>query len=379
MTEQIFSANAPGAKATSTTGLFSKAMCAAALAMLACSAQFAWALSPGVTCKATAVPPKTAFQKSYDNFRWGKWENFDELDVQLNGLPQPEPSARYHLLSKRPGAAPALDKPVVLFIHGFPEFSWAWENWQKLIGTQHDTLAIDLKGFGSSSRPVPIAAYEIGRLTDEIDNVIQCLGYTKVIPVAHDWGGTIGWQYAIRHRNRVQAMVMLSTPHPYTYSREAAIPDSDQRKRALYIEQIRENSPKSMSAFINGTTKDTSLFGPFYKGNRGNRLLSTNMNTLAKWDRMFSLYRVIDYPPKPEDFPAQPTPETLAALSVNVPVLAFWGTADIYFSPESWRGVEAFAPQMQVEVLEGAGHFIDHDVPELPGKALAFINKVVGR
>ncbi len=338
----------------------------------------AWALSPGVSCKVVPTPAKSAFQKSYDNLRWGKWEPFDELDVHLDGLPQPEPSARYHLLSKRPGAQANPNKPLVLFIHGFPEFSWAWENWLKLIGGQIDAMAIDLKGYGNSSRPVPVAAYDINRLTDEIDNVVQCLGYSKVIPVAHDWGGTIGWTYAIRHPERMKAMVMLSTPHPYAYNREAANPDSDQRKRALYIEQIRENSPKSMSAFMAGTTKDTSLFGPFYKGSRANRLVSTNMSSISKWDRMFSLYRVIDYPPKPEDYPAVPTPEKIAAMKVDVPVLAYWGTGDIYFSPDSWEGVETFAPQLEVHAIEGAGHFIDHDLPDLPGKALAFINRVVG-
>lgn len=333
------------------------------------------ALPPGASCKVTTPAPKSAFTKASENLRWGRWETFEERDVQLSGQPEPETTTRYHLLMKRPGP-PATDKPLVVFLHGFPEFSWSWEAWLKLIGTEHDSIAIDLKGFGSSARPIPLAAYDLKRLTHELDQVIECLGYSKVIPVAHDWGGTLAWAYAFNHPERLKAMVVLSTPHPYTYSREAADPQSEQRQRALYIEQIRENSPKSMLAFINSAGKDASLFGPFYKGARANRLISANMNTLAKWDRMFSYYRAMDYPPKAADFPAQPTAESLKAMSVKVPTLAYWGTGDIYFSPKSWQGVEAFVPQLDLRAIEGAGHFIDHDVPELPGQVLEFINTV---
>jgi pimeloyl-ACP methyl ester carboxylesterase len=347
---------------------------------LSASACASWAALPaGVTCKVTTLAPKTAAQKSLEAIQYGRWESFEERDVTLNGLPAPETSTRYHLLMKRPGQALATDKPLVLFLHGFPEFSWSWEGWLKQFGAEHDSIAIDLKGFGSSAKPIPLAAYDIKRLADELDEVVKCLGYSQVIPVAHDWGGTLGWTYAMAHPEHLKALVILSTPHPYTYSREASDPQSEQRQRAKYIDQIRENTPKSMLAFISNASKDSSLFGPFYKGLRTNRLVSANMNTLAKWDRMFSYYRAMDYPPKPENFPAEPTPEALQTMSVNVPTLAYTGTNDIYFSPKSWLGVEAFVPQLQLRTIEGAGHFIDHDVPELPGQVLEFINSVTGK
>ena len=336
----------------------------------------AWALPDGVSCKVTTPPPKSASLKAIEKVQYGSWEAFDERDVQLDGEPAPETSTRYHLLMKRPGAQPATDKPLVVFLHGFPEFSWSWETWLKQIGAQHDSIAIDLKGFGSSARPIPLAAYDLKRLTDELDQLAQCLGYSQVIPVGHDWGAGLAWAYAINHPEHLKALVILSTPHPYTYSREAADPNSEQRRRGRYIEQIREGSAKSMLAFISTASKDPSLFGPFYKGARANRLVSANMNTLAKWDRMFSYYRAMDYPPDPAMYPAQPTAASLKAMSVNVPTLAFWGTADGYFSPKSWEGVQAFVPQLDLRPIEGAGHFIDHDVPELPAKVLAFIDSV---
>ncbi len=344
---------------------------------LSAGASLSWAALPaGVTCKVTTPPARSAVQKAADNVQYGKWESFEERDVQLDGLSAPETSTRYHLLMKRPGAQPATDKPLVLFLHGFPEFSWSWEGWLKQIGGQHDSIAIDLKGYAASAKPTALGAYDVKRLTHEIDDIVQCLGYSQVIPVGHDWGGGLAWAYAINHPEHLKALVILSTPHPYTYNRELSDPQSEQRQRSHYIELIRQNTPKSMLAFIGEVSKDASLFGPFYKGARANRLVSANMNTVAKWDRMFSYYRAMDFPPSPAMYPAQPTPALLQANAVNVPTLAFWGTGDGYFSPKSWEGVDALVPQLDLRAIEGAGHFINHDRPELPGQVLDFINQV---
>src|SRR5690606_25873091 len=155
---------------------------------LSASATFAWALPAGVSCKVTPTPPKSVFQKAYENLIWGKWTAFDEGDVQFSGLAAPDASPRYHYLMKRPGPQPATDKPLLLFLHGFPEFSWAWESWLQKFGTQYDSVAIDLKGFAASSRPADVAAYDIQRLSHELDHLVECLGYKQVIPIAHDWG-----------------------------------------------------------------------------------------------------------------------------------------------------------------------------------------------
>lgn len=350
-------------------------LAAAALACITTQAQAA-DLPPGVSCKVTALPAKTAAQKAFESLLYGKWESFDELDVQLDGLPQPEPSSRYRVLSKRPGQQPATDRPLILLLHGFPEFSWAWEGWLKDFGAQRDTIAIDLKGYGYSSKPVPLEAYALNRLTQEIDDLVECLGYKQVVPVGHDWGAGIAWAYAINHPQRTKGLVILSTPHPYTFNRELSNPDSEQRQKSHYIETIREPGSAAVGKFLAEAGKTGGLPPGFYAGLRTNKLFSANMSTTAKWERMFSLYRSMDFPPKPEDFPAVPSAEQRAAWTVKAPTLVFWGKADPYFSPKSWEGVEAFVPNLDFRAVEGAGHWINHDRPELPAQVMGFINKV---
>jgi pimeloyl-ACP methyl ester carboxylesterase len=324
------------------------------------------------SCQIDTPPPKTAVQLAKETLIWGKWTAFEERNIRIDSAAQPTPT--YHVLMKRPGPAPDTSKPLVVFLHGYPEFAWSWEDWLKLTGSQHDAIAIDLKGYGDSSKPTDLASYDFKRVVDEIDDIATCLGYSKVIPVGHDWGGTFAWLYSLYHAERTQALVVLSTPHPYTFYRELAKPDSEQRKRSHYMELIRQNTPTSMVTYYAGLAKETSLFGPFYKWPRVDRLLLSNMDSLWKWNRMFSYYRVMDFPPSPLEYPDVPSAESLATFTVQAPTLAFFGTADPYFAAESWRGVEQFVPRLDFRQIEGAGHFIDHDVPGLPQQALDFIN-----
>lgn len=327
------------------------------------------------TCEITTPPAKSSAQLATENVLWGYWDTFEERFVQLKGELSAEPNPVYHLLMKRPGP-PATDKPLIVFLHGFPEFSWSWENWLSLIGSTHDAIAIDLKGFGSSSKPTDLSPYQFTREVEEIDHVVTCLGYRQVIPVGHDWGGGLAWSYAILHPERVKALTVLSTPHPYTFYRELADPNSEQRQRSHYIELIRANTTQSMLTFFSDVLKEPSLFGPFYQWPRLNRLIGANMDTPAKWDAMFGFYRAMDYPPSPLIYSRTVSPLSLLIFSVRVPTLAFWGTADPYFSPQSWSGIEQFVPKLDLRPIPGAGHFINHDVPELPAQVLNFIDSV---
>jgi pimeloyl-ACP methyl ester carboxylesterase len=347
-----------------------------ALAVYAATSLANAALPAGVSCKVSTPAAKTPAQKGTENLLWGRWEAFEERDVQLDGLAAPEPSTRYHLLMKRPGTQAATNKPLVVFLHGFPEFSWSWEGWLKQFGAEQDSIALDLKAFGNSARPTALGAYDIQRLAGELDNVIQCMGYQQAIVIGHDWGGTLAWHYAFQHAEHLKALVILSTPHPYTYAREAADPQSEQRQRAHYIELIKANTPQSTLAFLSEQSKIKVPSSTFYKGARFNRLFSANMNTSAKWDRMFSYYRALDYPPKPEQFPAQPTAPSLKAYAVNVPTLAIRSSNDPYFSLKSWDGVDAFVPQLDLRTVDSTAHFIEHDLPEVPAMVLDFVRQV---
>lgn len=324
------------------------------------------------TCSVTTPPTPSTLQRAQERLLWGSWASFEERNIELGYAGGR--TMRYHALLKTrtPGVRDA-SRPLVLMLHGYPEFSWAWERWIPVVGEQHDVLAIDLKGHGLSSKPLEIDEYTITRLTAELHDLIGCMGYTEVIPVGHDFGGALAWSYAIFHPQRTRAVVVLSTPHPYPFYRELAQPDSDQRQRSRYVDLVRENTPQSMLQYFVGLSQDTSLFGEFYRWPRVNRLIALNMSSADKWNAMLGFYRAMDYPPSPLLYPKQPTFLHKAIFTVRAPTLAFYGTADPYFSPDSWQGVQDFVPQLDFRPLEGQGHFIHHDVPGLAEQVRDFI------
>lgn len=345
------------------------AKAAAALSFMLCTA-----VQATPACTQWAPPPLSEADQAQQQLTWGSWRPYEQRFVRLNHAKAPTPT--YNVLMKRKPGPIDTTRPVVLFLHGMPEFARSWETWMDLIGEHYDVVAIDFKGFGESSRPMEIAAYDVFRSTSEIHDVVNCLGYRKVIPVGHDWGGAVAWLYSIFYPMKTPAVVVLSTPHPYTYFRELAKPDSEQRRRSIYIDLVRQNTPEATAQFRAMMDPQLQeLLHPYYEGARAARLFDTNMKTDWHWDRMLSLYRAMAYPPSAWLFPDRANLLMKTVLKVRAPALAFYGQDDPLFAIEAWRGVEAFVPNLDFQVLPGQGHFINHSAPELPGKTLAFIQR----
>jgi len=111
-------------------------------------------------------------------------------------------------------AGPRDGKPVVL-LHGFPEFWYAWKGVIKpLADAGFRVIVPDQRGYDLSDKPPGVASYQIDRLGDDIAGLIQALGHDEACVAAHDWGGGVAWNLAIRHPERVRKLAVIDTPHP---------------------------------------------------------------------------------------------------------------------------------------------------------------------
>jgi pimeloyl-ACP methyl ester carboxylesterase len=111
-------------------------------------------------------------------------------------------------------AGPADGAPVVL-LHGFPEFWYAWSGVAApLARAGFRVIVPDQRGYGDSDKPQGVAAYQIDRLGDDVAGLIAALGHERAFVVAHDWGGGVAWNLALRNPARVAKLVVLDTPHP---------------------------------------------------------------------------------------------------------------------------------------------------------------------
>ena len=111
-------------------------------------------------------------------------------------------------------AGPA-DGPPVILLHGFPEFWYAWYRQIGLLAQAGFRVIVpDQRGYNDSDKPHGIEAYKVEELARDIANMTETLGYDSANVAAHDWGGGVAWQLAIRNPNRVRKLVIFETPHP---------------------------------------------------------------------------------------------------------------------------------------------------------------------
>jgi pimeloyl-ACP methyl ester carboxylesterase len=103
--------------------------------------------------------------------------------------------------------------PLVVLCHGFPELAFSWRKQvPALTAAGYRVVAPDLRGFGRSSAPAEVEAYDIVRLCGDLCGLLDALGEQDAIFVGHDWGASLVWQLAVMHPERVRAVAGLSVP-----------------------------------------------------------------------------------------------------------------------------------------------------------------------
>ncbi len=126
--------------------------------------------------------------------------------LQFASLPN---GARLHYAS-----AGERGKPLMLFVHGFPEFWFEWEAQLAEFGHTHFAVAPDLRGFNLSSKPEAVEAYRPRHIVEDLVQFVSALGYERCIVVAHDWGGAICWNLAIQFPQLVEQLVIINRRTP---------------------------------------------------------------------------------------------------------------------------------------------------------------------
>src|SRR3954447_14356517 len=110
--------------------------------------------------------------------------------------------------------------PLVILLHGFPEF---WYGWRHQIGPLADAgfrvLAPDQRGYDASEKPAPVSAYALDTLANDVAGLIEAKGRPRAAVVGHDWGGIVAWWVAVRRPELLERLAVLNAPHPIAFRR----------------------------------------------------------------------------------------------------------------------------------------------------------------
>jgi pimeloyl-ACP methyl ester carboxylesterase len=122
------------------------------------------------------------------------------------------------------------DGPVVVLCHGFPELGYSWRHQlPALAEAGYRAVAPDMRGYGQSSIPADVEAYDIPTVCGDMLGLLDALGEQRAVFVGHDWGAVVVWQLALAHPERVAAVVGMSVP----FIPRSQVPPVGQLRKAL--------------------------------------------------------------------------------------------------------------------------------------------------
>lgn len=270
------------------------------------------------------------------------------------------------------------DTPLILMLHGFPEYWAAWHPVMERLADRYHVVAPDQRGYNRSSKPEGVENYRAKHLVGDIAALADVLSPDRPFVLAgHDWGASVAYAYAFSHPARLTQLIIANGVHPACFQR-AIFEDPDQRSASQYINYLR--SAKA----------EERLSEDHYR--RLMRMLSGFSNTdwmdeadadayRAAWSQpgaltaMLNWYRAsqIDVPEPGAPAPAGKSVLDLPpeAMDVSMSHLLLWGEDDTALRPSCIEGLDRYAPQLTVEKVAGTGHWILHEKPDEVAEAIA--------
>ena len=129
--------------------------------------------------------------------------------------------------------------PVILFIHGFPDFWYSWREQMAALSDEYLTVAMDMRAYNKSGKPEGVEHYTLPHLLADVEAVIKDLEVDSVTLVGHDWGGLISWQFAMRYPHRVNKLVICNLTHPRGYNTVRSNATAEQKANTQYIDNFQ--------------------------------------------------------------------------------------------------------------------------------------------
>jgi pimeloyl-ACP methyl ester carboxylesterase len=280
----------------------------------------------------------------------GPWTH---REVTANG-------ARFHLAEHGPS-----DGPLVLLLHGFPEFWWSWRHQLEAMGNAGlRVVAPDLRGYGGSDKPP--RGYDAYTLSSDVAGMIRALGASDAHVIGHDWGGLLAWAVATLHPSVVRTLGVVAMPHPVRL-RQALLHDAAQLRASSYVGFFQ--LPKAPEARL---MRDDAAYverllrrwgGPGFPDEETAARCRAAMQIPGVAHSSLEWYR---WAVRSLTRPSGIRFLRLMERGVQAPVLQVHGALDGCLLPATARGSERYAHGGHtLRMLDGVGHFPHQEAPDL--------------
>ena len=282
--------------------------------------------------------------------------------------------------SERGAPARGAGTKLIVFLHGFPEFWYAWRRQLEEFGRDFIAVAPDMRGYNLSSKPAAVEEYDIGKLVGDVRGLVEYLaaahhlGAARCVLVGHDWGGVVAWATAMACPEIVERLVIVNAPHPKIFERELR-ENPKQQEASQYMLVFRSAQAEAMMSANNFAMMQETILG---EGMRQGHISEADRKAYVEaWSQPGALTGGLNYYRAAEVGPggggpagggsgggghdAFKTRHPVASFEVKAPTLVIWGEKDPYILTGNLDGLERYVPKLTVERIPDATHWVVHE------------------
>ena len=255
--------------------------------------------------------------------------------------------------------------PLVVLLHGFPEF---WKGWEcqvdDLVKAGYYVVVPDQRGYNLSSKPLNMGDYRITNMVNDVIGLLDHLKRDKAYLAGHDWGAFVAWHCAILKPERFHKLNVVNVPHPQSFNWYYKN-DKEQHKHSSYMRRFQipylpqRGMAKNNFELIGKMLQKGSNPGTFTDEDINAYKLAWNdpgtMNCQLNWYRA-----MFQRPVKIEE----------EKYHISIPVMVIWGTNDFLLKQDMGVHSLKYCKNGKIELVEGATHWVLHEAPERVNKLM---------
>jgi len=244
--------------------------------------------------------------------------------------------------------------PLIVMIHGFPDFWYTWRDQMAALSDNYQCVAIDQRGYNLSDKPKGVENYRMPLLVGDVAAVIKSVGRDKAIIVGHDWGGMVAWSFALMHPEMTDKLIILNLPHPRGLTRELAH-NPEQQKNSQYARNFQQPdaASKVTAEGLARRITDPEAHAKYLEAFQRSDI-----------EAMLNYYKA-NYPREPY------TEDTSPLVKVQAPVLMFHGLKDTALLSgalnNTWDWLDK---DLTLVTVPNAGHWVQADASDLVSKTM---------
>ena len=249
--------------------------------------------------------------------------------------------------------------PLVLLLHGFPQFWYQWRHQiPALVEAGFRVVAPDMRGYNLSDKPPGVREYRVELLARDVERLILVCGERTATVVGHDWGAIVAWVAAMRHPGRVKRLAILNVPHPARFLDGLLSPKQLLKSSYMFFFQIPRLPEEVIRAGNYALLRSVLRRDPVRPGTFAAEDIERYVRAMARpgvLTAILNYYRALLRHPR----------ETRALLKrIEAPVLVIWGERDRFLSRRLAEPPPLWVPNLlRVERLQDASHWVAEDRP----------------